>query len=172
MFECCDRWSKIAAHFPGRTDNEIKNHWNTRIKKKMKLMGLDPLTHRPIELKAQTSTGESEETQMEPSETFSPDPTMYQMEHKIEGNQFSGPNQNSMESYNRTSGMESSIMFQNVLNQNQVQSNMIISTMDIGSSLVSKHMEGFVDLPSDPFQNLMDQPFLWDGYSHFQDIFP
>ncbi|XP_010250867.1 PREDICTED: myb-related protein 315-like isoform X1 [Nelumbo nucifera] len=44
-----NRWSKIAAHFPGRTDNEIKNHWNTRIKKRLKIMGLDPVTHKPIE---------------------------------------------------------------------------------------------------------------------------
>ncbi|KAI3417901.1 uncharacterized protein J3R85_014024 [Psidium guajava] len=44
-----NRWSKIASHFPGRTDNEIKNHWNTRIKKKLKLLGLDPVTHQPIQ---------------------------------------------------------------------------------------------------------------------------
>ncbi|XP_039117582.1 MYB-like transcription factor ODO1 [Dioscorea cayenensis subsp. rotundata] len=43
-----NRWSKIASYFPGRTDNEIKNHWNTRIKKKLKLLGLDPVTHNPI----------------------------------------------------------------------------------------------------------------------------
>ncbi|KAK4485720.1 hypothetical protein RD792_008366 [Penstemon davidsonii] len=54
-----NRWSKIAAHFRGRTDNEIKNHWNTKIKKKMKLMGLDPMTHKPID--QQNSAGESEE---------------------------------------------------------------------------------------------------------------
>ncbi|XVF71386.1 hypothetical protein PTKIN_Ptkin12aG0033500 [Pterospermum kingtungense] len=43
-----NRWSKIASHLPGRTDNEIKNYWNTHIKKKLRKMGIDPLTHQPL----------------------------------------------------------------------------------------------------------------------------
>eukprot|EP00250_Pteridium_aquilinum_P018375 c24059_g3_i2 orf=1-411(-) len=42
-----NRWSAIATHLPGRTDNEIKNHWNTRLRKRLLQRGIDPSTHRP-----------------------------------------------------------------------------------------------------------------------------
>ncbi|MCO5593208.1 hypothetical protein L7F22_047215 [Adiantum nelumboides] len=43
-----NRWSLIAGRLPGRTDNEIKNYWNTHLKKKLKGMGVDPNTHQPL----------------------------------------------------------------------------------------------------------------------------
>ncbi|XP_057485754.1 transcription factor MYB16-like [Actinidia eriantha] len=42
-----NRWSAIAAHLPKRTDNEIKNYWNTHLKKRLTKMGIDPMTHKP-----------------------------------------------------------------------------------------------------------------------------
>ncbi|XP_047167312.1 transcription factor MYB106-like [Vigna umbellata] len=42
-----NRWSAIASHLPKRTDNEIKNYWNTHLKKRLDKLGIDPTTHKP-----------------------------------------------------------------------------------------------------------------------------
>ncbi|KAG6417175.1 hypothetical protein SASPL_119326 [Salvia splendens] len=43
-----NRWSLIAGRIPGRTDDEIKNYWNTRLSKKLISQGIDPRTHQPF----------------------------------------------------------------------------------------------------------------------------
>ncbi|KAI9111577.1 hypothetical protein K1719_017267 [Acacia pycnantha] len=43
-----NRWSVIAHHLPQRTDNDIKNHWNTHLKKRLIRMGIHPNTHKPL----------------------------------------------------------------------------------------------------------------------------
>ncbi|XP_059451369.1 transcription factor MYB35 [Corylus avellana] len=42
------RWSLIAKQLPGRTDNDVKNYWNTKLRKKLSKMGIDPVTHKPF----------------------------------------------------------------------------------------------------------------------------
>ncbi|KAJ6418349.1 hypothetical protein OIU84_001678 [Salix udensis] len=42
------RWSIIAQQLPGRTDNDVKNYWNARLRKKLSEMGIDPVTHKPF----------------------------------------------------------------------------------------------------------------------------
>ncbi|KAK8541793.1 hypothetical protein V6N13_137616 [Hibiscus sabdariffa] len=43
-----NRWSLIAGRIPGRTDNEIKNYWNSHLSKKLISQGIDPRTHKPL----------------------------------------------------------------------------------------------------------------------------
>ncbi|MBA0699331.1 hypothetical protein Goari_000979 [Gossypium aridum] len=51
-----NKWSLIAGRLPGRTDNEIKNYWNTHIKRKLISRGIDPQTHRPLNQTSNTNT--------------------------------------------------------------------------------------------------------------------
>ncbi|XP_059651434.1 transcription factor MYB17-like [Cornus florida] len=54
-----NRWAVIASQLPGRTDNEIKNLWNTHLKKRLLRMGIDPQTHEPYNGPATKSLAQS-----------------------------------------------------------------------------------------------------------------
>ncbi|PIN04853.1 Transcription factor, Myb superfamily [Handroanthus impetiginosus] len=57
-----NKWSLIAGRLPGRTDNEIKNYWNTHIRRKLISRGIDPTTHRPINDSTKTASQEPTKT--------------------------------------------------------------------------------------------------------------
>ncbi|CDY58600.1 BnaA07g36950D [Brassica napus] len=44
------RWSKIAQYLPGRTDNEIKNYWRTRVQKQARQLNIDSSSHQFLEV--------------------------------------------------------------------------------------------------------------------------
>ena len=61
-----NRWAAIAKQMPNRTDNDIKNHWNSCLKKRLVRSGIDPMTHKPTVNVAKATSS---------STTSSPTPT-------------------------------------------------------------------------------------------------
>ncbi|WZZ22939.1 hypothetical protein YC2023_124326 [Brassica napus] len=54
---------KAARHLPKRTDNEVKNYWNTHLKKRLIDQGIDPLTHKPLASSPNPATTRTSEGQ-------------------------------------------------------------------------------------------------------------
>ncbi|CAN1758697.1 Transcription factor MYB20 [Linum perenne] len=57
----------IDLHAQLGNNNEIKNHWNTHIKKKLRKMGIDPVTHQPL-LPTITTTDDNDQEQEQEQE--------------------------------------------------------------------------------------------------------
>ncbi|KAL8037856.1 hypothetical protein ABFX02_11G065400 [Erythranthe guttata] len=142
-----NRWSKIAAQLPGRTDNEIKNHWNTKIRKKLRSMGLDPITHNPI-----NSASESDQKKIEFQETsVCIDESKLLLDSQLK----------------QTTSQETLISNPSDLDKDL---DYIIKNLDFGSPFMFPNMEQSMDHPMQI--NWMDNPFLWDSFSNFGDNFP
>ncbi|KAK8964806.1 Myb-related protein Hv1 [Platanthera guangdongensis] len=55
-----NKWSLIAGRLQGRTDNEIKNYWNTHIRRKLGVMGIEAGERRPLRGRRSETAGTGE----------------------------------------------------------------------------------------------------------------
>ncbi|KAK4262441.1 hypothetical protein QN277_028000 [Acacia crassicarpa] len=87
------RWSIIASQLPGRTDNDIKNYWNTRLRKK--LLGKNRKEQqalarpKPLMMKNQTEHLVTPVTQNPtwPAQQYHHDPNHGNLPNKVEHHQ-------------------------------------------------------------------------------------
>lgn len=63
-----NRWSLIAGRLPGRTDNEIKNYWNTHLIKKLKNAGIEPKPHKNFNKKESRKQSQKEKSRKKKGE--------------------------------------------------------------------------------------------------------
>ncbi|GAB4851478.1 hypothetical protein Ancab_030880 [Ancistrocladus abbreviatus] len=69
-----NRWSLIAGRIPGRTDNEIKNYWNTHLSKKLISQGIDPRTHKPLSPHPNSQNSTTHKPSLAPNPNSNPNP--------------------------------------------------------------------------------------------------
>nr|ANB66412.1 transcription factor MYB29 [Picea abies] len=56
-----NRWSLIAGRLPSRTDNEIKNYWNTQLSKRVQMCEFEPRFQRPFKRRGIPSPSDYDE---------------------------------------------------------------------------------------------------------------
>nr|QSD99602.1 MYB family transcription factor [Melilotus albus] len=138
-----NKWSKIASYLPGRTDNEIKNVWNTHLKKRLVVKKSDSSGDESKLESSITSSSSSESL-------LSNDVPMKDSEKQVSNNELVIINENPKGSSN---SLSSSIESNTILNSSQNVDNKLEQEL---ASL------GFYDVDNILEDNLIEIPWESD----------
>ena len=117
------RWSYIAAQMPGRTDNDVKNYWNTKLKKRYFLPAKPSLTANESKNPNTSSLTQPCVPKLETSDEF-----QTQIPHTL---MFSDSN-SGLNAYDQSWS----------LNPNQVCNSKVMSYSQVGANSVSLSQDG------------------------------
>ncbi|XAR55442.1 hypothetical protein NMG60_11035511 [Bertholletia excelsa] len=138
-----NRWSAIAAKLPGRTDNEIKNHWHTYLKKRF------PQNSSPqVEQQGYNNiTRSKHRTRAEKTPRLKSNPEKCSPQQIIESSQFS-PFPSSRESSSSASGL---------LMEDAAPTN--------SASSVAENHVSLDEIFAEATENFWSEPFLVDNFA-------
>lgn len=122
-----NRWSLIAGRIPGRTDNEIKNYWNTHLSKKLISQGIDPRTHKPLLNHNPSSSPAAHVQDSYKASTFTPKATYPNRSVPVEET----GNKNDLKAVDGQLGQQnSSVLAHNNKNWQNVEGLMMMNSLD------------------------------------------
>ncbi|XVF19001.1 hypothetical protein REPUB_Repub11eG0073200 [Reevesia pubescens] len=167
-----NKWSAIAARLPGRTDNEIKNYWNTHIKKKLLRMGIDPVTHSPrldlLELSSLLSSSLHNSSQFYPTGLLGIGSILNPNFLNLATTFLSSQNKNLETSpeniqQNQTGNFQCQNQYQSYQG-NQVQNPIQACTSSVMTQLLHANLNHFSTNPSSLSRQNSTLPNLWQEY--------